>query len=92
MLTPLIEREILYRRFFESRLVDVRSTPLINHFTDLALIENAFDVGDSVERAIEQKLLERGRASVWLESLRAASSAGQFSTAVGGFVVFGRKS
>ncbi len=82
----------LYRRFIESRLVDVRSIPLVGHFTDLALIESAFNLTASVERAIGQNLLERDRAQRWLESLRSADSAGRFFTAVGGFVVFGRKS
>jgi ubiquinone/menaquinone biosynthesis C-methylase UbiE len=82
----------LYRRFIESGLVDVRAIPLVGQFADLGLIENAFDLTASVERAIAQNLIESGRAQRWLESLRSASSAGRFFTAIGGFVVYGRKS
>jgi len=72
--------------------VDVVSIPLVGQFTDLAVIESAFDLTASVEQAVEQGLLERGRGHRWLESLRSAQSANRFFTAVGGFVVFGRKS
>lgn len=81
----------LYRRFIESGLLDVCSIPLVGQFTDLALIESAFDLTASVEKAIGQNLLERDRAQRWLESLRSAFSAGRFFTAIGGCVVFGRK-
>jgi ubiquinone/menaquinone biosynthesis C-methylase UbiE len=81
----------LSRRFSESRLTDVVSIPLVGQFTDLPLIESAFALTASVQRAIGQNLLERGRAERWLESLRSAHSAGRFLTVVGGFVVFGRK-
>jgi hypothetical protein len=82
----------LYRRFIESGLVDVRAIPLVGQFADLGLIENAFDLTASVERAIAQNLIEGGRAQRWLESLRSASCAGRFFTAIGGFVAYGRKS
>lgn len=81
----------LYRRFIECRLMDVRSIPLIGRFTDLALIETAFDLTGSVERAIGRNLLDRQRGERWLESLRSAETASQFFTAIGGFVAFGRK-
>jgi hypothetical protein len=81
----------LFRGFIESRLVDVRSIPLVGQFTDLALIESAFDLTAPVERAIGHDLLERDRGQRWLGSLRSANSAGRFFTAIGGFVVFGRK-
>lgn len=81
----------LYRRFIELRLTDVVAIPLLGQFPDLALIENAFDLTGSVERAIRQGLLELDRARRWLESLRSAHCENRFFTAVGGFVVFGRK-
>jgi ubiquinone/menaquinone biosynthesis C-methylase UbiE len=81
----------LYGRFLECGLLDVQSIPLIGHFTDFALIESAFDLSASVERAIAEKLLDAHRARAWLESLRSAARSGSFSAAVGGFAVFGRK-
>ncbi|MFZ0212539.1 MAG: methyltransferase domain-containing protein [Candidatus Acidiferrales bacterium] len=81
----------LYKRFLDCGLADVQSIPLIGQFTDLALIESAFDLGACVERAIGQKLLQAERAALWLESLRSADRAGQFFSAIGGFIAFGRK-
>jgi len=81
----------LYRHFLDCGLLDVQATPLVGQFTDFGLIESAFDLSASVERAISQKLLERERGRLWLESLRSADRAGQFFWAAGGFVVFGRK-
>jgi ubiquinone/menaquinone biosynthesis C-methylase UbiE len=81
----------LYRRFLEFGLVDVQSIPLIGHFTDFALMESAFDLSASVERATAEKRLDAHRARPWLESLRSAARSGRFSASVGGFAVFGRK-
>jgi ubiquinone/menaquinone biosynthesis C-methylase UbiE len=81
----------LYTSFLECGLVDVQSIPLIGHFTDFPLIESAFDLSASVERAIAGKLLDAQRARTWLESLRSAAQSGRFSSAVGGFAVVGRK-
>jgi ubiquinone/menaquinone biosynthesis C-methylase UbiE len=81
----------LYRLFLERGLVDVCSKPRVGQFTNLALIESAFDLAASVERAVERKLLEREPATRWLESLRSSDRLGRFSSAVGGFITFGRK-
>jgi ubiquinone/menaquinone biosynthesis C-methylase UbiE len=81
----------LYRSFLACRLAEVQSIPLIGQFTNFAIIESAFDLSDSMEGAIARNLLERERAELWLESLKAADRAGQFFSAVGGFIVFGRK-
>jgi ubiquinone/menaquinone biosynthesis C-methylase UbiE len=81
----------LYKCFLDFRLADVQSIPLIREFTDLALIESAFDLSASVERAIEKGLLQSEPGLHWLESLRSASRAGQFFSAIGGFITFGRK-
>jgi ubiquinone/menaquinone biosynthesis C-methylase UbiE len=81
----------LYKNFLECGLVDVQSIPLIGHFTDFALMESAFDLSTSVERAIAEKLLDAHRARTWLESLRSAARSGCFSSAVGSFAAFGRK-
>lgn len=81
----------LYSRFLASGLVDVQSIPVVGRFTDFALIEHAFDLKASMERAVAQNLLERERASRWLESLCLADRAGRFFSAIGGFIAFGRK-
>jgi ubiquinone/menaquinone biosynthesis C-methylase UbiE len=81
----------LYRFFLECGLVDVQSMPRVGHFTNLALIENAFDLTASVERAVAQNVLQSEPAMRWLESLSAADRLGRFFSAVGGFITFGRK-
>ncbi len=81
----------LYRFFIECGLVDVYSMPMVGQFTNLALIESGFDLTASVERAVEQDLLQKAPAMRWLESLRSADRLGRFSSAVGGFITFGRK-
>ncbi len=82
----------LYGMFLELGLNDVQSTPLLRHLTDLALLESAFDLSASVRVAVEHGVLESQRAMGWLESLRSASAAGRFFSAIGGFITFGRKS
>lgn len=82
----------LHRYFFEVGLTDVHATPLVHNFSDLSLIESAFDLAASVNRAIEQHLLEPDQATRWLHSLRAASQSGHFTSVIGGFITFGRKS
>jgi ubiquinone/menaquinone biosynthesis C-methylase UbiE len=81
----------LYRQFLELGLKDVRATPLMQNFADLPLIESAFDLTASVARAIEQHWIEADKGTRWLDSLRSASKAGQFVSAIGGFITFGRK-
>ena len=81
----------LYRCFLDFGLVDVHSTPLVGQFTNLPLIESAFDLTASVERAVGQNLLQIERAMLWLESLRSANRSGQFASTIGGFITFGRK-
>jgi hypothetical protein len=81
----------LYRRFLACGLAEVQSIPLVGQFTNFVIIESAFDLSVSMEGAIARNLLERKRAELWLESLKAADRAGQFFSAVGGFIVFGRK-
>lgn len=81
----------LYRRFLSYGLVDVQTVPLVREVTDLALIENAFDLCASVERATQQNLLKPEQARTWLESLRSAGRSGQFLSVIGGFITFGRK-
>ena len=81
----------LYRRFLDLGLTDVRATPLVRNFTDLQLIESAFDLTASVRRAIQQHLLEADKGMGWLDSLRSASQSGRFTSTIGGFITFGRK-
>jgi ubiquinone/menaquinone biosynthesis C-methylase UbiE len=81
----------LYRRFLECGLVDVRAMPLVGRFTDFKLIESAFDLPASVERAVAQKLIAADRGARWLESLREADRAGRFFAAIGGFITSARK-
>jgi ubiquinone/menaquinone biosynthesis C-methylase UbiE len=81
----------LYRRFLELGFVDVQSTPLVHSFADFPLIETAFDLTASVERAVKQNLLRADRAMLWLDSLRSDSQSGRFISAIGGFITFGRK-
>ena len=81
----------LYRRFLECGLDDVRAIPLVGRFTDFKLIESAFDLPATVERAAEQKIVERERGARWLESLREVNRTGKFFAAIGGFITFGRK-
>ncbi len=81
----------LYRAFLECGFADVRTIPLVGRFTDFGLIESAFDLPASVERAVEQKLIEAERAARWLESLREAARVGDFFSVIGGFITFGRK-
>lgn len=78
--------------FLDCWLIDVRAMPLVGRFTDLALIESAFNLTASVERAIEQKVVQEEAAMLWLESLRSTDRRGQFFSAIGGFLTFGRKS
>lgn len=81
----------LYRRFLDLGLIDVRSTPLMRDFTQLAQVEDPFDLRASTERAVEQGVLDRDRAGDWFDSLVEADAAGQFFGTVGGFLAFGRK-
>jgi ubiquinone/menaquinone biosynthesis C-methylase UbiE len=81
----------LYRRFLELELTEVHAKPLVRNFTDLQLIESAFDLTASVGRAIQQHLLEADKGMRWLDSLRSASQYGRFTSAIGGFITFGRK-
>jgi ubiquinone/menaquinone biosynthesis C-methylase UbiE len=81
----------LYRRFLDLGFVDVQSTPLVQNFADLALIETAFDLAASVERAVKQDLLQLDQAMRWLDSLRSASHSGRFISVIGGFITFGRR-
>lgn len=81
----------LYRRFLDVGFVDVKSTPLVQNFADLPLIETAFDLTASVERAVKQRLLPIDQAMQWLVSLRSAHHTGHFIAAIGGFITFGRK-
>lgn len=81
----------LYRMFLESGLVDVQVYPILLRISDLNLVESAFDLTVSVNLAVERGLLESKRATVWLDSLRAASTADRFFCAVGGFITCGLK-
>jgi ubiquinone/menaquinone biosynthesis C-methylase UbiE len=81
----------LYERFLDFGLVDVQSTPLVQNFADFPLIESAFDLTASVERAVKQHLLQVDLAVLWLDSLRSANLAGHFSSTVGGFITSGCK-
>lgn len=81
----------LYRRFLERGLEDVRAIPLVGAFTDFKLIESAFDLPASIERAVGQKVVASEQAARWLDSLREAGDAGRFFAAIGGFITFGRK-
>lgn len=81
----------LYRRFKEWGLVAVRSTPLTQEITNLALIESAFDLRASTRRAVAAGVIAPRQAADWLASLAAARDAGRFFCAVGGFLAFGQK-
>lgn len=81
----------LARRFKRLGLADVQATPLMREMTDLALVESAFDLRASAKRAAEAGVITRQQATDWLASLAAASDAGEFFCAVGGFLAFGRK-
>jgi len=81
----------LYNLFLDCGLSDVQAVPLVGRFTDFALIESAFDLTALVERAIEQKVVQEEAARLWLESLRSTHQRGQFFSAIGGFLTFGRK-
>jgi len=81
----------LYKFFIGAGLVDVQATPLVRNFTDLSLIESAFDLTASVGHAIEQHLLDADQATRWLDSLRSASQSSHFLSVIGGFITFGRK-
>ncbi len=81
----------LYRCFVDLGFVDAQSTPLVQNFADFPLIESAFDLTASVERAVKQDLLRVDQAMLWLDSLRSASQSGQFISAIGGFITCGRK-
>jgi SAM-dependent methyltransferase len=81
----------LYRRFKRLGLADVRATPLTRALTDLALVESAFDLRASTERAADAGVIAPRRAAEWLASLAAARDAGEFCCVVGGFLAFGHK-
>lgn len=81
----------LYGLFLDCGLVDVEAVPRVGRFTDFALIESAFSLTASVERGIEEKVVQAERAMRWLESLRSAHREGRFFSAIGGFITFGRK-
>jgi hypothetical protein len=80
-----------YRRCQDRGLTDVRSTPLTHELTDLAYVENAFDVRLATRRAVAAGVVTPRRAADWLASLTAADETGRFFGAVGGFLAFGRK-
>lgn len=80
----------LYRRFLDLGLIDVRSTPLMREYTKLVQLDDPFDLRASTERAVKGGLLDRSRASDWLDSLVESDAAGRFFGAVGGFLAFGR--
>lgn len=80
----------LYRRLLDLGLSDVQSTPLMRNLTDLAPVENAFDLRASTRRAIDAGLLSEQQATAWYDYLIDADRAGRFFGAVGGFLAFGR--
>lgn len=81
----------LYRMFREAGLTDVEVFPFLLGVSDLDLIDSAFDLTASIELVVASGLLESKRAMLWLDSLRAASAAGTFFSAVGGFIAYGVK-
>ena len=81
----------LYRRFQDRGLTDVRSSPLTHELTDLAHVQNAFDLRHATRRAVAAGVVTPRRAADWLASLTAADETGRFFGAVGGFLAFGRK-
>jgi SAM-dependent methyltransferase len=81
----------LYRRFKDLGLTDVHATPLMHELTDFALIESAFDLRATTQRAVDAGIISADRAADWLTSLEAARDTGRFYSAVGGLLASGRK-
>jgi SAM-dependent methyltransferase len=81
----------LYRRFKDLGQTDVQATPLTRELNDLALVESAFDLRASTERAAAAGIITQQAGLDWLASLERARDAGRFFCAVGGFLAFGRK-
>ncbi len=81
----------LYRHFQHLGLTEVLATPLVYEVTDLALIENAFDLSAMTRRAIAAGIITQQRATDWRDSLTAAHAAGWFYCIVGGVLACGRK-
>jgi hypothetical protein len=68
-----------------------RHGPGNENFADFPLVETAFDLTASIERAVKQDLLRADQTMLGLDSLRSASHASHFISAIGGFITFGRK-
>jgi ubiquinone/menaquinone biosynthesis C-methylase UbiE len=81
----------LYRRFKHLGLEEVQAEPRIRAMTEFWLMETAFDLRASAQKASDAGLVTATEATDWIASLEAAAANGTFFAAVSGFLVSGRK-
>ena len=81
----------LFRRFKQLGLQEVQAEPRIRAMTEFWLMESAFDLRASAQKAAAAGLVTEREASEWIASLEASADEGMFFAAVSGFLVSGRK-
>lgn len=81
----------LYGLFRAAGLEEVTILTATVVLTDFALADEVFNLRVTADRAVQRGLLSAEAAAGWLASLEEASSAGQFCSAITGFLAGGRK-
>ena len=81
----------LFRRFKQLGLQEVQAEPRIRAMTEFWLMESAFDLRASAQKAATAGIVTEREASDWIASLEASADERMFFAAVSGFLVSGRK-
>ncbi|MFN8512252.1 MAG: methyltransferase domain-containing protein [Thermomicrobiales bacterium] len=81
----------LYRRLKDLGLEEVQAEPRIRAMTEFWLMETAFDLRASAQKAADAGLVTPTEAADWIASLETAAANDTFFAAVSGFLVSGKK-
>ena len=80
----------LPRLFRRAGLVEVGVVPVTPTIGDYALADQLFGLGEGLERARASGAVSAAEAENWVRGLQAADRAGEFFSAMSGFIVSGR--
>ena len=81
----------LPRLFRRAGLVEVGVVAITPTIGDYALADRIFGIGEGLERARSTGAVSAAEADAWVRGLRDADQAGEFFSAMCGFIVTGRK-
>jgi ubiquinone/menaquinone biosynthesis C-methylase UbiE len=81
----------LPRLFRHAGLVEVGVVPVTPTIGDFTLADQLFGLGEGLERARSTGAVSAAEADNWVRDLQAADRAGEFFSAMTGFIVTGRK-